>query len=171
MRAQCCADLVHRATVVGSVEAGCFSIVLNGGYSDDVDRGDVLTYTGSGGRSLKGAVSNLKNLRTGPATHDQTLEGNEGRYNAALHKSWQTGLPVRVVRGHRLDSLWAPLGLDYGGMHNYRYDGLYRVERAWLAAGLERYKVWNFAVKRLPGQPELKTDDPPEIAGAETNVP
>lgn len=88
-RAACCADLVHRATVagiVGNAEAGCYSIVLNGGYADDVDEGEYLTYTGSGGRSLKGTAANPKNLRTGPATHDQTLEGNEGRFNAALHR-------------------------------------------------------------------------------------
>jgi E3 ubiquitin-protein ligase UHRF1 len=127
MRAECCADLVHRATVAGIVglpTEGCYSIVLNGGYADDVDHGDLLTYTGSGGRSLKGTASNPKNLRTGPATHDQTLDGKEGRYNAALHKSCETGKPVRVVRGYKLDSQWAPLGLEFGGQHNYRYDGL-----------------------------------------------
>jgi hypothetical protein len=30
------------------------SIVLSGGYEDDVDNGDEFTYTGSGGRELKG---------------------------------------------------------------------------------------------------------------------
>jgi E3 ubiquitin-protein ligase UHRF1 len=62
-RADCCADLVHRATVagiVGTPESGCYSIVLNGGYADDVDHGDLLTYTGSGGRSLKGTAANPK---------------------------------------------------------------------------------------------------------------
>ena len=130
-RADCCADLVHRATVagiVGTPESGCYSIVLNGGYADDVDRGELLTYTGSGGRSLKGTAANPKNLRSGPATHDQTLDGKEGRYNAALFKSSESGQPVRVVRGYKLvDSKWAPLGIDYGGEVNYRYDGLYKV--------------------------------------------
>ena len=100
-------------------------------------------------------------LRTGPATHDQTIYGKEGRYNAALHKSSETGHPVRVVRGYKLDSRWAPLGVEYGGEINYRYDGLYRVEKAWLAAGLEGYKVWKFALKRLPGQPELQVEEAP----------
>ena len=62
-RSDCCADLVHRATVagiVGTPESGCYSIVLNGGYADDVDHGDLLTYTGSGGRSLKGTAANPK---------------------------------------------------------------------------------------------------------------
>jgi hypothetical protein len=163
-RAECCADLVHRATVagiVGTPEAGCYSIVLNGGYADDVDQGEYLTYTGSGGRSLKGTASNPKNLRTGPATHNQTLEGKEGRFNAALFKSSETGLPVRVVRGYKLDSRWAPLGIEYGGEVNYRYDGLYKVEKAWLAPGLEGYKVWKFALKRGAGQPELATEEAP----------
>ena len=158
MRAECCADLVHRATVagiVGTPESGCYSIVLNGGYADDVDDGELLTYTGSGGRSLKGTAANPKNLRTGPATHDQTLDGKEGRYNAALYKSHETRQPVRVVRGYKLDSQWAPLGVDFGGEANYRYDGLYTVERAWLGMGLEGFRVWKFALKRQPGQPEL----------------
>jgi E3 ubiquitin-protein ligase UHRF1 len=30
------------------------SLVLSGGYEDDVDNGDEFTYTGSGGRELKG---------------------------------------------------------------------------------------------------------------------
>ena len=165
MRAECCADLVHRATVagiVGTPEAGCYSIVLNGGYPDDVDDGDVLTYTGSGGRSLKGTAANPKNLRTGPATHDQTLEGKEGRYNAALYKSYETGRPVRVVRGYKLDSKWAPLGIDFGGEANYRYDGLYTVEKAWHGLGLEGYKVWKFALKRQSGQPEIRIEAPIE---------
>ena len=190
-RADCANDLVHRAWVagiVGTPDAGCYSIVLNGGYADDVDHGELLTYTGSGGRSLKGTKCNPKNLRTGPATHDQTLEGTEGRFNASLYKSFETGEPVRVIRGYKLDSRWAPLGIDFGGEVNYRYDGLYKVrrralariraprrchgrigrayaswrpaqvEKAWLALGLEGYRVWKFALKRLPGQPELAVE-------------
>ncbi len=169
-RADCCADLVHRATVagiVGTPEAGCYSIVLNGGYADDVDHGELLTYTGSGGRSLKGTAANPKNLRTGPATHDQTLAGKEGRYNASLHKSFETGEPVRVVRGYKLESAWAPLGIEYGGRHNYRYDGLYKVEKAWHAQGLEGFKVWKFALKRLPDQPALTLCEQEEARAAE----
>ena len=80
----------------------------------------VCVHAGSGGRSLKGTKGNPKNLRTGPQTKDQTLEGNEGRYNAALHKSFETKRPVRVVRGYKLASKWAPVGLDFGGECNYR---------------------------------------------------
>ena len=56
-RADACTAGIHRATVAGIVgrsDVGCYSIVLNGGYADDLDEGTHLTYTGSGGRSLKG---------------------------------------------------------------------------------------------------------------------
>jgi E3 ubiquitin-protein ligase UHRF1 len=48
---------VHRPPVggiAGSEKTGCFSIVLSGGYEDDVDNGDEFLYTGSGGRDLSG---------------------------------------------------------------------------------------------------------------------
>ncbi|CAG8847467.1 3245_t:CDS:2, partial [Racocetra persica] len=45
---------------------GATSIALSGGYEDDVDWGEAFTYTGSGGRDLKGTKNNPKNLRTAP---------------------------------------------------------------------------------------------------------
>ena len=41
------------------------------------------------------------------------------------------------------------------------YDGLCQVETAWLAPGLEGFKVWKFALKRLPGQPPLAVEEAP----------
>jgi hypothetical protein len=38
------------------------SLVLSGGYEDDVDNGDEFTYTGSGGRELKGEKHKLREL-------------------------------------------------------------------------------------------------------------
>ena len=43
---------VHRPTmagIAGSGVEGAESIVASGGYEDDLDQGDVLTYTGQGG--------------------------------------------------------------------------------------------------------------------------
>lgn len=159
-RADACTAGVHRATVAGIVgkpDLGCFSIVLNGGYADDLDEGEFLTYTGSGGRSLKGTRANPKNLRTGKHTKNQTLEGNEGRYNRSLQKSVETGKPVRVIRGYKLESQYAPLGIDYGGDANYRYDGLYRVQKMWSQKGCDHpFQVFKFALVRLKGQPPLE---------------
>ena len=44
---------VHRhrqAGISGSASKGADSIVLSGGYEDDEDHGDVIVYTGYGGR-------------------------------------------------------------------------------------------------------------------------
>ena len=43
------------------------------GYPEDVDHGEWFTFTGEGGRDLKGTPGSPKNLRTGPQTKDQTL--------------------------------------------------------------------------------------------------
>ncbi|RUS18971.1 PUA-like domain-containing protein, partial [Jimgerdemannia flammicorona] len=94
MRADCCSDGVHRATVAGisgSESQGCYSVALSGGYEDDVDLGEAFTYTGSGGRDLKGTKMNPKNLRTAPQSADQKLEGG----NLALKVSYETKKPVR----------------------------------------------------------------------------
>ena len=159
LRAEACTAGIHRATVAGIVgrpDDGCYSIVLNGGYADDIDEGSHLTYTGSGGRSLKGTPGNPKNLRTGPHTKNQTMEGPEGRKNRALRKSLETKKPVRVVRGYKLESKFAPLGIDYGGDVNYRYDGLYRVVKMWTSQGIDHnFNVFKFALIRLPNQSEL----------------
>ncbi len=41
----------HRqAGISGSANEGADSIVLSGGYEDDEDHGDVIVYTGYGGR-------------------------------------------------------------------------------------------------------------------------
>lgn len=97
----------HVAGIAGTAEGGCPSLVLSGGYEDDVDNGDEFTYTGSGGRDLSG------NKRTAPQSCDQELT----RTNAALARNckakfddkkggdagnkWKEGQPIRVVRGHK----------------------------------------------------------------------
>ena len=48
---------IHRPPVggiAGTVKLGCPSLVLSGGYEDDVDNGDEFYYTGSGGKDLSG---------------------------------------------------------------------------------------------------------------------
>lgn len=91
---------------------GAYSISLSGGYEDDVDIGECFTYTGEGGRALKGTESDPKNLRTAPQSKDQTLT----RGNLALSLNITTRKPVRVIRGSNLKNEFAP---EYG----YRYDG------------------------------------------------
>uniref|UniRef100_K1REN5 E3 ubiquitin-protein ligase UHRF1 n=1 Tax=Magallana gigas TaxID=29159 RepID=K1REN5_MAGGI len=120
---------------------GAYSIALSGGYDDNIDLGEGFTYTGEGGRDLKGTKANPKNLRTAPQSKDQTLT----RGNLALSMSVESKQPVRVIRGYKLDSPFAP-------EEGYRYDGLYSVEKCWFTTGLSGFGVWKFALKRCPNQ-------------------
>jgi putative restriction endonuclease len=122
---------VHRppqAGISGSGKEGADSIVLSGGYEDDQDDGDMIIYTGHGGRDQT----------TGKQTSDQLLE----RGNLALAYSCLHGLPVRVIRGstHR-----SPLAPPTG----YRYDGLYRVEDYWHTKGKSGHTIWRFRLTKI----------------------
>ncbi|KAK7694622.1 hypothetical protein QCA50_001809 [Cerrena zonata] len=143
-REACSKDAIHAPWVAGIAPGpqGAYSVALSGGYEDDIDIGDGFTFTGSGGRDLKGTKNNPKNLRTAEQSSDQTFENN---FNKALKKSAETKKPVRVIRGYKLHSQYAPL-------EGYRYDGLYTVEKAWQDRGLSGFLVCKFAFKRIPGQ-------------------
>jgi len=142
-RMACCADGIHRPTVAGihGGPEGAYSISLAGGYEDDVDLGDCFTYTGEGGRALKGTKANPKNLRTAPQSKDQTLT----RGNLALSLNITSRKPIRVIRGAKMNNEFAP---EYG----YRYDGLYTVEKYWSCVGKSGFKVFKFALRRCPNQ-------------------
>jgi putative restriction endonuclease len=124
---------VHRhlqAGIVGSQYEGASSVVLSGGYEDDDDRGDVILYTGEGGRDA--------------TTKEQVKHQQLSRGNLALAKSCLQGLPVRVIRGAGCKSRFAPES-------GYRYEGLYRVQEYWQEPGASDYYVWRFEMYALPG--------------------
>ncbi|PVD27889.1 hypothetical protein C0Q70_10464 [Pomacea canaliculata] len=157
-RMECSRDGVHRPPVAGihGGEEGAYSIALSGGYEDDIDLGDCFTYTGEGGRDLKGTKNNPKNLRTAPQSKNQELT----RGNLALSKNKTSGNPVRVIRGYKLKSPFAP---ETG----YRYDGLYTVQKFWFTKGVAGFGVWKFALQRCPDQvapPWELVEDPPSPA-------
>ena len=86
----------------GREQEGSCSIVISGGYEDDIDTLDYILYTGQGGQDAPG----------GKQIKDQKFtRGNKG-----LVLSKEYGLPVRVTRGFQVKN-----GPDNG----YRYDGLY----------------------------------------------
>ena len=129
---------IHRAPqsgITGGAD-GAESIVLNAGYVDDVDRGDVVLYTGHGGRDPN----------TGRQISDQVLE----RGNLGLAVCHDQGLPVRVSRGSGVE---APYGTEQG----YRYDGLYQVEDYWHEIGLDGFRVYRFRLVAI--QDESTTFD------------
>src|SRR5438309_933297 len=104
---------IHRplqAGISGGGSEGADSIVVSGGYADDEDYGDLIIYTGHGGRDPE----------TGQQIADQTLTVG----NLALAVSADRGLPVRVLRGAGGDPAYSPES-------GYRYDGLFYVEDYW----------------------------------------
>uniref|UniRef100_A0A914V122 YDG domain-containing protein n=1 Tax=Plectus sambesii TaxID=2011161 RepID=A0A914V122_9BILA len=137
---------IHRGLVAGisGNDKQIYSICLNGGYEDDIDLGDRLCYTGAGGRDLKGTASKPKNCRTAPQSKDQTLTGT----NLGLLKNLETKMPVRVLRGYKLHSRYAP---EYG----YRYDGLYEVVKHNVQMGQAGFLVQRFFLQRISGQSPL----------------
>ncbi|PRQ76859.1 PUA-like domain-containing protein [Rhodotorula toruloides] len=122
------------------------SICASGGYVGDIDMGDRLTFSGSGGRNLTGTKDQPKNLRTAPQSADMRWDENER--NQALLYSVTSGKPIRLMRGFKNQSAWAPV-------EGYRYDGLYQAVKAWEDISPEGFKICRVALVRLPGQPPL----------------
>jgi putative restriction endonuclease len=103
------------------------SIVLNEGYEDDRDLGDEILYTGHGGRDPN----------SGRQIADQQFTAG----NKALAANKTLAVPVRVIRGYRLKSPFAP-------PTGYRYDGLYYVDDVWHDTGQAGYLIWRFRLLR-----------------------
>ena len=122
---------IHRprqAGISGSQNEGADSIVVSGGYEDDEDYGNIILYTGHGGRDIE----------SGKQVTDQELV----RGNLALALNCKNGLPVRVIRGAHKGSEFAP---DEG----YRYDGLFRVEEYWKEKGRRGFNVWRYRLRKI----------------------
>ncbi len=124
---------VHRPLIAGICGRGCQganSVVLAGGYEDTVDHGDVILYTGQGGRDPE----------TGQQIAHQTLtQGNL----ALAYSQWHT-LPLRVTRGARQSSPYVPRA-------GYRYNGLYLVEAHWQERGKSGFMIWRFRLVKIHG--------------------
>lgn len=141
--------LVHRnrqAGIVGTREKGAESIVVSGGYEDDVDNGHELIYTGHGGRE------GLRQVR------DQQLTSA----NESLRTSWIYGRPVRVVRAMKpRRSKTGKLAHD-----GYKYDGLYIVEDFWKTRGRSGFLVYKSRLTKVTNDTSDSSDreapPPPE---------
>jgi len=129
---------VHRplqAGISGSEQEGADSVVISGGYEDDEDFGDIIIYTGHGGRS-NGSKNQVA---------DQVLT----RGNKALAISQENQLPIRVVRGANKHSKFAPTT-------GYRYDGLYFITEYWHEKGKSGYIVWRFRLEKIKSKENIQ---------------
>lgn len=115
------------AGIDGNAIDGTAAIVLSGGYEDDEDDGDAIIYTGAGGNDPN----------TGKQKEDQSWK-NKG--NAGLLVSMDTGLPIRVIRGHKHKSEFSP-------SKGYTYAGLYSVVDAWEEKGKSGFKICRFRLE------------------------
>lgn len=123
---------IHLALVAGidgNRNDGCPSIVLNGGYVDDVDFGDEIIYTGHGGNN-PGTRKQIK--------HQSWDDGG----NKALLVSEMHGLPVRVTRGHKHKSPYSP-------KNGYRYCGLYMVVKHFPAEGQDGFSICRYRLLKV----------------------
>jgi len=122
---------VHRPLehgISGAAAEGADSIVVSGGYEDDEDYGDLIVYTGAGGRD--------------PVTRRQVADQAFTRQNLALVRSEADGLPVRVTRGAGGDPANSPPS-------GFRYDGIFRVEESWRGPGRSGFLVCRYRLVRL----------------------
>ena len=139
-RAELSESGVHRhrqAGISGSASEGADSIVLSGGYEDDLDNGDEIVYTGHGGRDQE--------------TNKQIADQNFSRWNRALAYSSLNGLPVRVVWGAGHNSPFSP-------STGYRYDGLYLVDDYWRDTGRSGFRIWRYRLVELADQPKQSNE-------------
>ncbi|CAL8460675.1 g205 [Coccomyxa elongata] len=134
------AHFPHVAGIAGQSGQGAQSVVLSGGYEDDLDEGEWFLYTGSGGRDLSGnkRVNKIQSF-------DQTFD----KMNKALLISCEKGLPVRVVRSHKEKrSAYAP-----SEEQPVRYDGIYRIARAYRKPGAQQQLVCRYVFIRCDNEP------------------
>uniref|UniRef100_A0AAY4DST4 E3 ubiquitin-protein ligase UHRF n=1 Tax=Denticeps clupeoides TaxID=299321 RepID=A0AAY4DST4_9TELE len=143
----------HVGGIHGRSNDGSYSLVLAGGFEDEVDRGDEFTYTGSGGRDLSG------NKRIGEHSFDQTLthmnralalncDAPLNDKDGAESRNWRAGKPVRVVRsskGRRISK--------YAPEEGNRYDGIYKVVKYWPEIGKCGFLVWRYLLRRDDMEP------------------
>jgi len=103
------------------------SVVISGGYTDDVDKGNLIEYTGQGGNDYRGDKRQLE---------DQTLQIG----NKALITSCKLGTPVRVIRGRDKRN---------SQIKEYSYGGLFQVTNQKREAGRDGHKVYKFTLREI----------------------
>eukprot|EP00029_Vermamoeba_vermiformis_P014513 TRINITY_DN962_c0_g1_i2.p1 TRINITY_DN962_c0_g1~~TRINITY_DN962_c0_g1_i2.p1 ORF type:complete len:955 (-),score=215.97 TRINITY_DN962_c0_g1_i2:99-2963(-) len=108
--------------VCGNSKKGAESVLMSGGYGEDIDLGKVVVYTGCGGRRRNGT----------PFEH----QSMDNHFNRALRTNYEQEIALRLVRSSQLKSGFAP-------HQGWTYDGIYKVKFYWREKGPDgnlRYK-------------------------------
>jgi putative restriction endonuclease len=117
---------------------GADAIVMNGGYEFDRDEGETIIYTGDGG-NRPGSLEIVM---------DQKLTGR----NKALVESFEKRLPVRLIRGAKLESIYAP-------KKGYRYDGLFYVSYTTDDLTPKGHVIYQFTLEKAMNSSEGETQE------------
>jgi putative restriction endonuclease len=110
---------------------GATSIVLSGGYLEDEDYGDVIIYTGQGGRDNE--------------TRKQIANQTMAMDNLELKIAFENQTPIKVIRGFSGDKKYSPTS-------GYRYDGEYLITKIWPQIGSDGFRLWRFKLEASPGE-------------------
>ncbi|KAG6520223.1 histone-lysine N-methyltransferase family member SUVH9-like [Zingiber officinale] len=109
------------------------SIIVSGGYEDDVDNGNEIIYTGQGGKQRDRSRLNA----------DQKLRAG----NLALQYNKHRDRKIRVIRGFPYND--SPSGKVYV------YDGLYTLQDSWTDTSKSGFTAYKFRLRRAEGQPPM----------------
>jgi|TARA_B110000879_G_scaffold75519_1_gene105311 putative restriction endonuclease len=134
---------VHGPTmsgIWGRESEGACSIVLSGGYEDDIDDLNYILYTGQGGQDKPGGKQ---------VSNQEFVRGNK-----ALVLSQKYNLPVRVTRGHQIPN---------GPIKGYRYDGLYYVNKFERIKGKGGFYICRFYLSSEKEIEKLETELKPTL--------
>ncbi len=134
---------VRQAGIDGNPAEGSSSIVLNGGFVDDYDLGDVIIYTGHG--------ANDPNTNRQIGDQDWDATGNK-----ALLVSELNNLPVRVTRGYKHRSEFSP-------KEGYRYGGIYYVVGHFEGIGKDGFRICRYKLVKDGKLQEVDEQDFIEI--------
>ncbi|KAJ2140515.1 hypothetical protein IW136_002567 [Coemansia sp. RSA 678] len=155
---------IHRppvAGISGSAKKPAVSIVLAGGYPEDIDHGEEFVYTGSGGYDFVGTSQQRK-----AQSFDQELT----RQNRGLAltcaapiddkvggtaNNWKESSAIRVCRSYKA----AKKHPEYAPAGGVRYDGLYRIVKYWKEKGVSGFYVWRYLFRRDDPEPAPWTDE------------
>ena len=109
----------------------CFAVCMSGGYADDNDHcsDGSITYTGCGGQMVR----------------RQVTDQEENTANASLIMSCDSGLPIRMLRGH-----------EENGEMVYVYDGLYICKDYTYGPSQDGPKVYKFKLVPAEGNEKPK---------------
>ncbi|XP_074594037.1 E3 ubiquitin-protein ligase UHRF1-like [Brevipalpus obovatus] len=142
------------AGIHGKEKLGAFSIVFCCGYEEDVDLGDEIYYTGSGGRD-----SSEKKCRVGgKQVKDQEMKkcnkalavscyAKFSENGANAKSDWHRGKPVRVLRSG--NARGCTKKSPYLPKIGVRYDGIYKVVRYWPEHNSDSgLLIWRYLLRR-----------------------